>query len=799
MTGPRSPLLHPHRRRARLLLPFWAAIVLSPLACSGEPQTLEPNFTAAHPHVLSESELAAAAAAARARTAGMSQASAGFAVTSSAVIGPKVLLLGDGEATTTSALASKLTATGFQVTIRPSPENTWDGTNPSLSGFAAVIHLNGFTWNRALPGAAQTMLQSYVQNGGGFVGAQWNGYEFKVSQQRLMPNLVLLGYGGGNGPEQDCFACAITYTMVAGQEGHPLLAGLPRSFTFQADGHDAGPQVAFTSEPSTVLMRVGNGGPGVLARQYGSGKVVNFSFAPNYISGPSNVTLTDPNIQKLFVNALLWTTGWSPDTDGDGISDASDNCVNVANPDQADSDHNGVGNLCEPVKTQTITFAALAGRTFGDAAFSVSASASSGLPVSFTASGDCTIDGASITLTGAGSCSITAHQAGNASYHPAADVTQSFAIAKGLATIALGNLSQGYTGSPLPAMATTSPAGLAVTITYNGSSTAPINAGSYAVTGTLENDDYQAAPVSGTLVIAKAPATITVGTEFTYDGIPKQAKITTSPGGLVVVSVTYTLNGAVVAQPTNVGTYQVLAHLENPNYEAADARGTLTILQATPAINWPVPSPIPLGTPLGAAQLNSTATGVGGVSLAGTFRYNPAAGTVLPIGSQSLSVEFTPSDANYSRASKTVQLAVIYRFIGFLEPVRNLPMFNRVQAGRAIPIRFSLGRYEGLRVLRGTPSSTVIACSAAAPSEAMADDDHMDDRSSLRADGFKYTYVWKTDRSWAGTCRKLVLTLADGTTHEALFSFVQKPSHERDGNDNRGASDNRGKNGKRGR
>jgi hypothetical protein len=789
MTGPRISPVHPHRRRARLLLPFLAAIVLSPLACTSEPQTLEPKFTTAHPHVLSESELAAAAAASS-RTAGMSQASASFAVTSFSATGPKVLLLGDGEATPTTALANRLTAAGFEVTVRPSPEYTWDASNPALTGFAAVIHLDGFSWNRPLPLGAQTALQSFVQNGGGFVGAQWNGYEFKINQQKLMSNLVLLGYGGGNGPEQDCFACAVTYSTVAGQEGHPVLAGLPSSFRFQADGHDAGPQVAFTSEPSTVLMRVAAGGPGVLVRQYGSGKVVNFSFAPNYISGPTNVTLFDSNIQKLFVNALHWTTGWAPDTDGDGVADFSDNCVSLANPDQADSDQNGVGDACEPVKTQTITFAALADRTFGEPAFPVSASASSGLPVSFTASGDCTIESASVTLTGAGSCTITASQAGNAAYQPAADAVQSFAIAKGQANIALGGLNQTYSGSPLAAIAATNPAGLAtVTITYDGSTTAPTSAGSYAVTATLEHDDYQAAPASGTMVIAKASATITVGTEFEYNGTARQATITTDPAGLNGVIVTYTQNGMTVV-PINAGTYQVLAHLENPNFQAPDARGTLTILQATPAIRW-TPGPMTLGTRLGAAHLNATATGVDGASLTGTFRYNPAAGTVVRPGLQSLSVEFTPSDANYRSVTKTIQVSVLYRFVGFLKPLKNPPVFNKVRAGRAIPIKFSLGRFEGMRVLKvGSPTSSAIACRASAPSVSMSDDEDGDGRrSGLRADGLKYTYMWKTDRSWAGTCRKLVLTLADGSTHEALFQFVKKSTHERDDDRDHGRDD----------
>jgi hypothetical protein len=36
-----------------------------------------------------------------------------------------------------------------------------------------------------------------------------------------------------------------------------------------------------------------------------------------------------------------------------------------------------------------------------------------------------------------------------------------------------------------------------------------------------------------------------------------------------------------------------------------------------------------------------------------------------------------------------------------------------------------------------------------------------------------YTYVWKTEKSWAGKCGTLTVRLADGTTHTALFSFVK--------------------------
>jgi hypothetical protein len=767
---------------------------LSPLACTGDQptETALPSQPAAadvqrhHPYLLLDASAPAT-----------SNASLSVAVASgTAAVGPKVLILDDAEGISTATLASAVAAAGFQVTSRLAPENTWNGTNPALTGFAAVIHLNGATWNVPLPVAAQTALSDFVQNGGGFVAAQWNGYEATVSQ-KAMPNLVLQTYGS-TGKELDCGTnCDRTYTTVVGQEGHPVLRGVPSPFTFRADGHHAGPMVTFATDPSTVLMKVSTGNAAVLVRKFGSGKVVNFSFSPNYGVGGAGKTLLDANIQRLYVNALYWTTGWSPDTDGDGVPDLLDNCVNVPNPDQADSDHNGVGDACEPVKAQTITFAALTGKTFGDPAFTVAATASSGLEVSFTATGKCTISGTTITLTGAGNCTVTAQQAGNASYHPAADVSQSFGIAKGTATLALGNLSQSYNGSPLAATVTTSPVGLGtVAVTYDGTSTPPTNAGSYTVAATLTNDDYQATPASGTLVIAKAPATLTVGTEFVYDGTAKQAMITTSPAGLTVVTVTYTLNGALVATPTDAGVYQVAAHLENQNFEAPEARGTLTILPATPLVNWASPGTILVGTPLNAAQLNATASGVGGVALSGSFVYNPRAGSVLGVGPQSLSVDFTPSSSNYTGASKTVQLSVIYRFAGFFRPVKNPPVVNTVRAGRAVPIKFSLGRYEGLRVMQLAPPAVInIPCSV--PSETMADDEDSENSSGLRADGYRYTYVWKTSASWAGSCRQFVLTLADGTSHTALFRFVKNPGQERDGekskNEDNGKNEDKGK------
>jgi len=88
--------------------------------------------------------------------------------------------------------------------------------------------------------------------------------------------------------------------------------------------------------------------------------------------------------------------------------------------------------------------------------------------------------------------------------------------------------------------------------------------------------------------------------------------------------------------------------------ESPVATAAYTIdLPVTPTITWQTPAAITFGTALSATQLDATAT------VDGTFAYTPAAGTVLPAGSQTLSVTFTPTDSiDYTTATATVQLTV---------------------------------------------------------------------------------------------------------------------------------------------
>jgi Flp pilus assembly CpaE family ATPase len=92
---------------------------------------------------------------------------------------------------------------------------------------------------------------------------------------------------------------------------------------------------------------------------------------------------------------------------------------------------------------------------------------------------------------------------------------------------------------------------------------------------------------------------------------------------------------------------------DTTNYEAAQAEVSLTVTKATPTILWPSPAAIDYGTPLGTNQLNAA------TSVSGRFVYAPASGTVLPAGTQTLSVSFAPGDTtNYTTAQAAVSILV---------------------------------------------------------------------------------------------------------------------------------------------
>jgi len=98
----------------------------------------------------------------------------------------------------------------------------------------------------------------------------------------------------------------------------------------------------------------------------------------------------------------------------------------------------------------------------------------------------------------------------------------------------------------------------------------------------------------------------------------------------------------------------------------------------TPVITWATPAPITQGTALSAAQLNATTT------VAGSFVYSPAAGTVLPAGSYTLSTTFTPTNTTlYKGSSKTVT-QVVNAPAGLTTPVITWPTPAPITQGTAL-------------------------------------------------------------------------------------------------------------------
>jgi hypothetical protein len=156
-----------------------------------------------------------------------------------------------------------------------------------------------------------------------------------------------------------------------------------------------------------------------------------------------------------------------------------------------------------------------------------------------------------------------------------------------------------------------------------------------------------------------------------------------------------------------------------------------------------------------------------------TVTQTPAAGTQVGVGDTVVTLHV--KDASNNESTCTATLHVTYNFTGFFPPVDNIPTLNRVKAGQAIPIKFSLGCNQGLNIFAsGFPISGTIQCNNQDPIDDVEQTVNAGG-SSLQYDPVanQYIYVWKTDKSWAGSCRQLTLKLADGTYQYAFFNFTR--------------------------
>ncbi|MDG2224596.1 MAG: choice-of-anchor Q domain-containing protein [Rubripirellula sp.] len=144
------------------------------------------------------------------------------------------------------------------------------------------------------------------------------------------------------------------------------------------------------------------------------------------------------------------------------------------------------------------------------------------------------------------------------------------------------------------------------------------------------------------------PATIVFGTAL--DGIQLNATSGIA-GAFVYDPIAGTVLNAGADQPLNVE----FTPADTANYEVVNKTVEIDVVKAVPVITWEDPATITFGTALDGAQLNASSV------VAGSFDYDPVAGTVLNAGAdQPLSVEFIPADTtNYTIANKTVEIDVV--------------------------------------------------------------------------------------------------------------------------------------------
>ena len=118
----------------------------------------------------------------------------------------------------------------------------------------------------------------------------------------------------------------------------------------------------------------------------------------------------------------------------------------------------------------------------------------------------------------------------------------------------------------------------------------------------------------------------------------------------------------------------------------------------------------------------------------------------LPSWSSALTSWFGPTEP---------EVPTTYPWSGFEGPVDDAPVVNVSKAGASVPVQFSLGGDRGLDVLvPGSPASNRHGCEAGGTVDAL-ENTASAGQTGLTYDAAtgRYTYVWKTQKSWTGQCR----------------------------------------------
>ena len=233
--------------------------------------------------------------------------------------------------------------------------------------------------------------------------------------------------------------------------------------------------------------------------------------------------------------------------------------------------------------------------------------------------------------------------------------------------------------------------------------------------------------------------------------------------------------GAMLSVNLPTGTHTITLTVTDTG-GGSDTDDVVVTIQDTLAPNIACPSDVVVTLPPNSSATSMVVnypavTATDSCSSSVTVNSTPASGSVFPLGTTTIHASANDGNGHTSECSFTV--TVQYEFAGFFPPVANLPAVNIVQAGRAIPVKFSLSGNKGLGIFAaGSPSSGPIPCNSSDPATVL-EATVTAGGSSLSYDPTtdQYIYVWKTESGWTGTCRQLVVQLNDGSIHRANFRF----------------------------
>jgi sugar lactone lactonase YvrE len=308
--------------------------------------------------------------------------------------------------------------------------------------------------------------------------------------------------------------CAGTFASITGipdQRGNPRSTSLyPTNPCVDAGAVQTAYSLAFVTQPSdTVASVVIHPDTSVQLSDYGSpfalpGATVTMTAAAGTLSGTTNPVTGSTGLATF--NGLAINTGEETDTLTASIAVGGGSVSVTSN----------TFNVIPPQGSQIIIFTQMHPLTYGVLPITLSATATSGLPVTLSVtSGPGTLNGNVLTVTGTGTIVVAANQAGNGSYLAAPQVTQTIVVNQATQTITftLPVSSVTYGVPPITLSATGGGSGNAVVFslisgpgTLSGSVLTVTNIGNIVIAASQAgNSNYAAAQVTATLVVVTPP------------------------------------------------------------------------------------------------------------------------------------------------------------------------------------------------------------------------------------------------------------------------------------------------------